>query len=184
MNYELTRSLLKAAAFAAEKHRDQRRKDSAATPYINHPLMVALTLVEAGESDQELITAALLHDTIEDTETKPEEILESFGPEVLALVKEVTDDKDLENAERKRLQVASSHAKSVSAKKLKLADKICNIYDIIHHPPHGWSMQRRLEYLAWVEEVLVGLRGVNMQLESKLEELIRFGRESLLAKLN
>jgi guanosine-3',5'-bis(diphosphate) 3'-pyrophosphohydrolase len=184
MSTQVNHTLLQAAAFAAEKHRDQRRKDTAATPYINHPLKVALTLMEAGEYGEELILAALLHDTIEDTRTKPDEIMEKFGPTVLAIVLEVTDDKNLSKEERKELQVANSHLKSESAKKLKLADKICNIYDIIHHPPHGWSVERRLEYLAWAERVLKGLRGVNAKLEARLEELIRAGRQTFMAHMN
>jgi (p)ppGpp synthase/HD superfamily hydrolase len=179
-NLSQTPQLLKAIAFAAEKHRFQRRKDSAGTPYINHPIQVALTLVESGrETDTNLLLAAVLHDTIEDTETTAEEIEQIFGGEVLRIVLEVTDDKSLTKEERKRLQVLHASNKSMSARKLKLADKICNVHDIIHHPPGSWTIERKLEYLQWAEDVSEGLKGVNSLLEKKLSDIIQQGREVL-----
>ncbi len=178
MNHEEKLQLLKALSFAAEKHRFQKRKDTAGTPYINHPINVALTLVNAGEQDNELLMAALLHDTIEDTETSPEEIQEEFGTTVLDLVLEVTDDKSLPKEERKRLQVTHAAKKSALAKKLKLADKICNVMDIVHHPPQNWTTERKLNYLTWAEQVLEGLRGTNAQLEARLMEMINVGRRT------
>ena len=66
--------ILQAASFAAHKHKDQRRKDDGASPYINHPLEVASVLAsEAGVVDESLLVAALLHDTVEDTETTLDE---------------------------------------------------------------------------------------------------------------
>jgi guanosine-3',5'-bis(diphosphate) 3'-pyrophosphohydrolase len=98
--------LLKAANFAAKKHRNQRRKDSARTPYINHPIGVANILTEEGDVDDiATLQAALLHDTVEDTDTTLEEIEQIFGEEVRKIVDEVTDDKRLPYEERKRLQV-------------------------------------------------------------------------------
>ena len=177
MNITETHQLLKAMSFAADKHRFQTRKDSAGTPYINHPINVALTLMEVGkEYDTELLVAAVLHDTIEDTATLPEEILKSFGKNVLDIVMEVTDDKNLPREERKRLQVIYASKKSTSAKKLKLADKICNVTDIIHHPPGNWTIERRLDYLTWAEQVLQGLKGSNPMLEDRLAAIIREGR--------
>ena len=168
--------LLKAISFAAHKHRFQRRKDSDKTPYINHPVNVALTLADAGETDQALLLAAILHDTIEDTETTADELEKNFGSEVLGIVLEVTDDKNLPKEERKRLQVVNASHKSDKAKKLKLSDKINNISDIINHPPANWEPQRKLDYLTWAENVMAGLKGSNEQLEKKLEELIEEGR--------
>lgn len=182
MNSE-TKKLLKAMSFAAEKHRTQTRKDAAGTPYINHPINVALTLMEVGrEYDPDLLVAAVLHDTIEDTETYPEEIQNEFGKSVLDIVLEVTDDKSLSKEERKRLQVTQASKKSNAARKLKLADKICNVNDIIHHPPGDWSTERRLKYLAWAEEVLQGLKGTNPQLEQRLNEVIQEGRMMLMVR--
>jgi guanosine-3',5'-bis(diphosphate) 3'-pyrophosphohydrolase len=170
--------LLKALSFAAEKHRFQKRKDADSTPYINHPINVALTLAEIGkEDDDNLIIAAVLHDTIEDTKTTPEEIENLFGKKVLDIVLEVTDNKNLPKEERKRLQVLNAPHKSIEAKKLKLADKICNITDIIYHPPGDWNKERKLEYLSWAEEVMQGLKGANVSLENHLTQMIEHARQ-------
>ena len=172
--------LLKAARFSAEKHRDQRRKDSHASPYINHPLQVAETLASiGGVEDVSLLVAALLHDTVEDTGTRPEEIEADFGAEVLFLVMEVTDDKSLPKPERKRLQVEHAPHKSHRAKLLKLADKICNVNDILNTPPADWSLQRRREYLLWTEQVVAGLRGASPRLERRYDELLAEGKQAL-----
>lgn len=136
--------LLEAAAFAADKHRRQRRKDAEASPYINHPLDVArLLALEANVQDEPTLVAALLHDTVEDTKTSFEEIEESFGQTVRGIVKEVTDEKSLPKAERKEMQVAHAPHVSAAAKQLKMADKICNIRDILDHPPADWSRARK-----------------------------------------
>src|SRR5215216_4141195 len=88
--------ILKAFRFASEKHSDQRRKDSKASPYINHLIQVAETLWMIGDvRDVTLLVASILHDTIEDTATKPDEIRSLFGEDVLSIVLEVTDDKSL-----------------------------------------------------------------------------------------
>jgi guanosine-3',5'-bis(diphosphate) 3'-pyrophosphohydrolase len=162
--------LLKALAFAAHKHRDQRRKDAEASPYINHPIALADVLVnEGGVTDVEVLCAALLHDTVEDTATTPEELERSFGPRVARIVAEVTDDKTLPKAERKRLQV--EHAASISreAKLVKLADKICNLRDVAAHPPAQWSLERRREYFEWAKSVVERLRGVHPRLEAAFD---------------
>jgi len=139
--------ILKAASFAAVKHRDQRRKDAAASPYINHPLELARVLADVGGvTDAATLCAALLHDTIEDTDTTRDELARQFGEEVAALVAEVTDDKSLPKAERKRLQVEHAATISDKAKRVKLADKICNLRDVATSPPSDWSLERRREY--------------------------------------
>jgi guanosine-3',5'-bis(diphosphate) 3'-pyrophosphohydrolase len=172
--------ILKAIRFAAEKHIDQRRKDSKSSPYINHPIQVAETLWTVGEiRDLNLLVASILHDTVEDTGTNPEEIRAEFGEDVLALVLEVTDDKSLPKQERKQLQVETAPHKTHSAKLLKLADKICNVRDILVTPPEDWSLERRQEYLLWTERVVAGLRGVNERLESRYDELLVSGKRSL-----
>ena len=80
--------LIFALTFAAHKHRDQRRKDIAASPYINHPLAVANVLANEVEdiADDVAITAALLHDTLEDTTTTRQEIEQMFGDFHMAFV--------------------------------------------------------------------------------------------------
>src|SRR5689334_21040807 len=116
--------ILKALSFSAEKHKSQRRKGAEESPYINHPINVAQLLWEVGGVREiATIVAAILHDTVEDTETTPEEIEENFGQVVRKLVEEVSDDKSLPKAERKRLQIEHAPHLSLGAKQIKLADK-------------------------------------------------------------
>lgn len=162
--------ILTAAAFAADRHRTQRRKDAAASPYINHPLALAAILAaEGGVSDARVIAAALLHDTVEDTETTLEEIAARFGDEVAGIVAEVTDDKDLPKAERKALQVSRAAHKSPGAKLVKLADKIANLRDLAAAPPADWAEERLRAYADWSGEVVAGLRGINPPLEAAFD---------------
>jgi GTP diphosphokinase / guanosine-3',5'-bis(diphosphate) 3'-diphosphatase len=152
--------LLKALAFAAHKHRDQRRKDAAASPYINHPIALADVLVnEGGVTDVEVLCAALLHDTVEDTDTTHEELANAFGSRIARIVAEVTDDKTLAKSERKRLQVEHAAHLSPEAKRVKLADKICNLRDVAERPPPDWNLARRREYFDWAKRVVDQLRG-------------------------
>lgn len=164
--------ILKAAAFAAERHRKQRRKDVGATPYINHPLALASLLAnEGGIDDAEVIVAALLHDTIEDTNTTASELRDAFGARIAAIVEEVSDDQTLMYAERKDRQVERAPHISRAAKLVKLADKICNLRDVADNPPHDWALRRRREYFDWAERVVAGLRGVHPALEAIYDEV-------------
>ena len=162
--------ILSAAIFAAERHRDQRRKGKDASPYINHPLALASLLAGRGEHDAALLMAALLHDTVEDTATSFEDLERAFGHEVADLVREVTDDKRLAKAERKRLQIEHAAQLSRRAKLVKLADKICNLRDMSVSPPTGWSLERRREYFDWAKAVVDRMRGVHSQLEALFDE--------------
>jgi GTP diphosphokinase / guanosine-3',5'-bis(diphosphate) 3'-diphosphatase len=173
--------LLAAAHFAAAKHRDQRRKDSAASPYINHPIGVAEVMACNGVTDVVALQAALLHDTIEDTETTVAEIEDGFGADVLAVVLEVTDDKSLEKAERKRRQIEKAQGLSDAAKLVKLGDKICNVTDVAANPPAGWDQARRVEYLDWTEAVVRGCRGVHPALEAHYDRTLAKAR-SVIAR--
>ncbi len=172
--------LLKAASFAAKKHIDQKRKGDTAAPYINHPLEVANLLANKGNvKDTDVLIAAMLHDTIEDTDTTKEEIIELFGEKVCGFVLEVTDDKSLPKAERKQKQVEHAPHLSDGAKQIKLGDKISNITDIVSDPPAGWSKERRLEYIVWGEKVVAGLRGANPVLENHFDELVKKAKEEI-----
>ncbi|MFQ5659147.1 MAG: HD domain-containing protein [Gammaproteobacteria bacterium] len=158
--------IFKALEFAARKHRDQRRKDADATPYINHPIELAKVLVNEGNvADLNVLVAAILHDTVEDTTTTEEEIEKVFGKSIADIVMEVTDDKSLLKDERKSLQVKNATHCSREAKLVKLADKICNLRDISKHPPVDWSVKRKQEYFDWSKQVIDGIRGVNTDLE-------------------
>ena len=163
--------MLEALQFAALKHRDQRRKDLEASPYINHPIALANILWrEGGVTEPAIICAALLHDTVEDTETTAAELREHFGRRIASIVMEVTDDKSLEKAQRKRAQIEHAPHLSRAAKLVKLADKISNVRDMVASPPAHWAMRRRREYFDWAKKVVDGLRGVHPELERIFDE--------------
>jgi guanosine-3',5'-bis(diphosphate) 3'-pyrophosphohydrolase len=181
-NLEPSFSLLAALKFAADKHRRQRRKDSEGTPYINHPIAVAEVLSRIGGiTDLPTLQAALLHDTIEDTETSPHEVEEHFGQQVCLVVQELTDDKRLPKEERKRLQVEHAPNISTAAKLVKLGDKICNVSEISPTQPTEWPLPRKLEYLDWAERVVSGCRDSSLELAQHFDAVLRKSRESLLA---
>lgn len=151
--------LTKAAHFAAIKHTNQRRKGEQQEPYFNHLADVAHILAEqTGGQDTALIAASFLHDTLEDTDTTYEELTNEFGQEIADLVREVTDDKSLPKAERKRRQVENAPHKSPRAKMIKIADKISNLKSILHSPPPDWSQDRKRQYFDWSKEVVAGCR--------------------------
>ena len=175
--------IVNAAAFAAHKHRHQTRKNAARTPYINHPLALARILTaEAGLDDAEVIAAAILHDTIEDTETTVDELKAEFGERIASIVAEVTDDKRLPKEERKRLQVEHAPHLSREAKLVKLADKIANLRDVDSDPPHKWDTARRLRYFEWAYEVVAGIRGTHVGLEARFDEVFLSGSQRLSPK--
>ena len=163
--------ILKALEFASLKHHDQRRKDQNASPYINHPIALASVLCrEGGVTDPVVQAAAILHDTLEDTQTTPAELRAEFGEKIAGIVEEVTDDKNLPKAERKRLQIEHAAAISREAKLVKLADKICNVRDVADHPPAKWDLARRREYFEWAKAVVDRLRGTHPELERRFDE--------------
>ncbi|MEW6443030.1 MAG: HD domain-containing protein [bacterium] len=173
-------AILTALDFAAEKHRNQRRKDAEGSPYINHAIAVASVLAaEAGVRDRSTLVAAVLHDTVEDTDTSFEELEGRFGPRVAELVRELTDDKSLEKEKRKELQVEHAPLASPEAKRIKIADKICNVRDVTANPPAKWPLERRRRYLDWAEQVVAGCRGVEPALEELFDRAIREGRRRL-----
>jgi len=159
--------LLHALAFAAERHRKQRRKDADASPYINHPIALAQVLCnEAGVEDAEVLAAAVLHDTIEDTKTTEDELAAAFGSVIASTVAEVTDNKLLAKQTRKELQVQHAPCLSERAKLVKLADKICNLRDVAATPPVDWPLEQRQAYFDWAKRIVDGLRGAHPRLEA------------------
>ena len=162
--------ILAAARFAAEKHAQQKRKGAMGEPYFNHLVEVAeLVALSSEELDVELVMAALLHDTVEDTGVTFAEWEERFGGDVAGLVIEVTDDKSLPKEMRKDLQVRDAPKKSVRAQVLKLADKISNLRSIAASPPVGWSLERRQQYFEWARQVVAGLTAPNPALKEEFD---------------
>jgi len=170
--------LVRAIAFAATKHKDQRRKDEAASPYINHPVaLVDLLVHEGGVTDLATLVAAVLHDTIEDTQTTSEEIQAVFGAVICTIVNEVTDDKALGRSACKQAQIDKAPNLSREARAVKLADKICNLRDVATNPPAGWETERRQAYFDWAKQVIDGLRGHHSLLEDLFDEVYRLRPE-------
>lgn len=163
--------VLQAASFAATRHCGQLRDGPQGIPYINHPLAVAECLITAGVEDPDILAAALLHDTVEDTNTTLIELETLFGRRVASIVAEVTDDTTLTRDERKRRQVTSAPTKSHEAKLVKLADKLCNLRDLGESPP-DWTADRMDAYYRFSVEVYRGLRGSHAALDSQMDHLL------------
>ena len=132
--------------------------------------------------DPNLVIAALLHDAIEDCEITRDDILAAFGEDVAALVAAVTDDKTLRKEVRKQLQIDGAPHLPRRAKLLKLADK--------HQQPAGarrqaspanWSLERKLDYLAWARAVAHGLRGADPGLEARFDAAAEAAERALRA---
>ncbi len=172
--------LRRAAGFAAWKHDGQFRKGKGNTPYIHHPIEVSAILVEVGGvMDLDVLQAALLHDTIEDTDTSSEELESHFESRVCSIVLEVTDDKSLEKHSRKAMQIEHAPHLSRNAQTLKLADKISNIFDIAFSTPVDWAPQRQLEYFDWASRVVAGLRRCNQALEALFDKQLAESRRAV-----
>ncbi len=163
--------ILAAARFAAEKHAAQRRKGAAAEPYVNHLIEVAQLVAGSSEAlDTELVMAALLHDTIEDTGTTAMELEQAFGSDIGNLVVEMTDDKSLPKDVRKELQVTTAPHKTVRAQVIKLADKISNLRSILASPPADWSAERKRFYFTWAKRVVDALPQPNPILKAEFDK--------------
>lgn len=175
--------VMKAADAAAQWHVHQRRKGAAQEPYINHLLEVANLVTAATEgSEPDLTIAALLHDAVEDQGISAEHLADQFGHKVASIVKEVTDDKSLPKAERKRLQVETAGKKSREAKLIKLADKTSNLRAIANSPPPDWSVERRLQYIQWAKDVVANVRGFSPWLEEQFDDAAEQAEESVCKK--
>ncbi len=174
--------LVRAYAFAAECHRDQRRKGSDSQPYINHLTDVARILwAIGGIHDIATIAAGILHDTIEDTKLTEEDLAKEFGAEIAAIVMELTDDMTLPGDERKRCQVEHADSLSAPAGRIKIADKISNIEDVIANPPTDWSIARRKAYVEWGKAVVDRIPKTGGTLEGYFDSLYERAMKSLTA---
>ena len=164
--------VLKATQFAALKHCDQRRKDGK-TPYIIHPISVAMILSEIGSiEDLEILSAALLHDTLEDTDTSADELEKFFGSRVRIIVEELTDNDMLSFSQRKQMQIDNAPYLSKDATLVRIADKISNVSDVIENPPPEWNQKRCNKYVDWAEAVMNNCQKVNQDLENHFFELL------------
>lgn len=172
-----------ALDFAAAKHTDHRRKGVRGEPYVNHLIEVARLVTEAtGGDDPAAVVAAVLHDTLEDTDATREELEEHFGAEIASIVAEVTDDKRLTKEERKQRQVDSAPDASYRAKLVKLADKTSNLRSMQTSPPANWTLERKIEYFDWAARVVDGLRGTCAELEALFDAAHRDGLDQLRGK--
>jgi len=170
--------VISAVNFAAIAHRNQRRKNGEATPYINHPIEVMYLLSRAGVVDPDILAGAVLHDTIEDCGVTYEQIREEFGQNVADFVQECSDNKSLPKVERKKQQIEHAKTISVGAKLIKLADKLSNISGLDDSPPVSWSVEEVNGYITWSYAVYLGLKGYNIELDTQLEKI--FSKRALL----
>lgn len=166
-------NLFHALQFTADKHRWQTRKNKAQSPYIIHPMGVARHILAVGNvTDVNILIAALLHDTVEDTDTTFEEIEQRFGPVVAGYIREVTDDKSLPKEVRKELQIEHAPHKSPGAAIIKLADKHYNLTDLLEEPPVEWAEERVSAYFEWAKKVVDALPDVNPALKKAVDDAI------------
>jgi guanosine-3',5'-bis(diphosphate) 3'-pyrophosphohydrolase len=168
-----------AFTFAAGKHKSQLRKGEQNIPYINHPIEVTNLLSETvGTDDLVLLTAAILHDTLEDTNTSLSEIDSYFGREVLTIIQEVTDDMMLHKSSRKAKQIENAHNLSKRAKLIRVADKTCNVLDIVKTKYH-WSNAQKRNYVKWSMQVVERCKGINKKLDKAFTDAVNQANETL-----
>ena len=160
------RSLTKALVFAAEAHRNQRRKGAAQEPYLNHLIEVLDLVVKATDgADMDILIAALLHDVVEDTSTSYEDVAANFGERVAEIVRENSDDMSLPKADRRLARIAAMPLKSREARLVKIADVISNLRAIAVSPPAGWPAERKLGYLQSCRRLVDAGRGTDAAIE-------------------
>ncbi|MCK5823733.1 MAG: HD domain-containing protein [Bacteroidales bacterium] len=175
-------NIFMAYNYAAQKHKGQVRKGNDKAPYINHPISVVHTLTSTGNVvDNATIIAGILHDVIEDTNTNPNEIAELFSWEIANIVLEISDKKNISSDKRKAMQIFNASKLTHKAKLIRIADKICNVRDIIDFPPRLWNIQRRINYLLWTKKVLDEIKGTHIDLENLYLEVFNEGMLTLKA---
>jgi (p)ppGpp synthase/HD superfamily hydrolase len=162
---ERDKILTKALAFATEKHKGQIRFNSR-EPYINHPIAVA-QIVSEYPHNNEMLVAAYLHDTIEDTNTTYEEIEKEFGKKVADLVLELTNDEAQMNAKGKAEYLLDKmNRMSTEALTIKLADRLHNVSDFDTAKPK-W----RTKYKLQTETILNGLKNLNATQQKLVKDI-------------
>ena len=166
--------VLDGLSYAAECHQFQKRKNTKGTPYISHPIEVAESIITIGKVyDADIIIAALLHDTIEDTQATFHDIRARFGDKVEGYVREVTDDKSLSSAKRKKLQIIHAPQKSKGAAIVKLSDKLYNLNNLLRDPPVEWTRERIDQYFQWAQTVVDNLPDANKPLKEEVHNVVK-----------
>jgi len=172
--------IFEALKYASLKHKGQIRKGCDKAAYINHPIAVTNALVNVGEiTNEDTIIASILHDVIEDTNTKPEEIAALFNQHVASIVLEVSDNKWQPSEIRKLKQIENAPNLSLPARQIRIADKLCNVRDIIDFPPKRWDKKRRIHYLEWTKKVIDQIRNTNLALENLYDQYYNEGINKL-----
>ncbi len=167
------RRLTTALAFAAEAHRNHRRKGASQEPYINHLIEVLDLVASVDDGDMDVLIAALLHDVLEDTGTSYDDLVATFGGRVARIVREDSDDMTLPKPERRRARLAGISKTSREARLVKFADIISNLRAIATSPPAGWSNERRLGYLESCLDLVDAGRGSNAEIERMFDDTVK-----------
>src|SRR5262245_22838090 len=173
------RRLTKALGFAAEAHRNQRRKGASQEPYINHLIEVLELVASVEDNDMDVLVAALLHDVLEDTGTSYEKLVAMFGERVARIVRENSDDMTLPKPERRRDRLAGISKKSREARLVKFADIISNLRAIAISPPAGWSSDHRLSYLHSCRNLVDSGRGANAEIERVFDDTAKDAEQAI-----
>ena len=163
--------VFEAVAFAARAHRHQLRKDKE-TPYVSHVFRVCLVLRQVFRVDDPLILAtALLHDTIEDTTTDCDDLIERFGPQVAGWVAALSMDMRLPYDEREESYLRVLAGADWPVKVCKLADIYDNLGDSRHLTPSGrqWTFTKSHRFL----------RAIRQSLPEQVREPLRLVEERL-----
>ena len=159
-------SVFKAADFAASHHAGQFRLGGQ-VPYINHPLNVCKILAdEGGVEAPSILSSALLHDILEDTDVTEEFLAKVFGQEICSIVVELTNDLSLSKLGRKEEQIRRAATYSQSAAIVRAGDQISNLRSVISSPPPNWSPGRCSAYIQWMKRVASAMTSLPEPLRS------------------
>lgn len=163
--------ILKAAKFAANAHQGQYRKNFNKRPYFYHVAAVAGRVAEFGTENE--VVAAFLHDTLEDTSVTKEDLEKEFNAEVANLVQELTSySKQINSKEKRAVRKKMDHdylAKtSLSAKKIKLIDRACNLEDFLSLPIDDFSVKYAIE----TQDLLLAIHDADYELSSYVNLLV------------
>lgn len=165
--------VLEAVGFAAEGHNGQLRENPEKTPYIIHPIRVTEHLMTiANVHERDILVAALLHDTVEDTKITFADIQKSFGTTAEGYVRELTDNMSLPQEERMKLQIETAPKKSLAAAQIKLADKYDNLKSLQSNPPATWDQKKIDEYFLSAKKVTSSLPAANVPLKKAVDDVI------------